>query len=102
MKYHVRYYDAKLSKKGKGTQVAAFKTRAEAEDFAGRNQIYSMPCRVELVAEEGDDDKMADLERRLAKIAKACLAPVNNTTRIDLVQDALIGLGIRELIDAHP
>jgi hypothetical protein len=58
MKYHVRYYDAKLSKKGKGTQVAAFKTRAEAEDFAGRNQIYSGPCRVELVAEEGDEAKL--------------------------------------------
>jgi hypothetical protein len=61
MKYHVKYYDSKLSKKGKGTQIAAFKTRAEAEDFAGRNQIYSMPCRVELVAEPEDEAKLLAL-----------------------------------------
>ena len=47
-KYRVKYYDAKLSKKGRGVQVAVFDTILDAEEFASRNQIYSRPCVVEV------------------------------------------------------
>lgn len=46
--FRVRYYDAKLSKKGRGVQVRTFADRAEAEAFAASNRIYSGPCRVEV------------------------------------------------------
>jgi hypothetical protein len=46
--FRVKYYDAKLSKKGRGTQVRTFTDRAEAEKFASANRIYAGPCRVEV------------------------------------------------------
>ena len=45
--YRVKYYDAKLSKKGKGTQSRTFTDRAKAQEFADANQIYAGPCKVE-------------------------------------------------------
>lgn len=48
--FRVRYYDAKLSKKGRGVQVRTFTDRAEAEAFAASNRIYSGPCRVEVAS----------------------------------------------------
>lgn len=48
-RYRVKYYDRKLSHRGKGVQVRRFHDRDQAEAFASRNQIYSGPCRVEEV-----------------------------------------------------
>lgn len=48
-RYRVVYYDAKLSKKGKGVQVRTFEDRAAAEEFASKNRVYARPCRVEEV-----------------------------------------------------
>lgn len=45
--YLVKYYDAKLSKKGRGVQVRSFTDRQEAEKFAAENRIYAGHCRVE-------------------------------------------------------
>jgi hypothetical protein len=43
----VKYYDAKLSKKGQGVQFRRFTTRDAAENFAAQNRIYAGPCTVE-------------------------------------------------------
>lgn len=47
MIYRVRYYDARLSKKGRGVQVAVFDGLAEAERFASEHVLYNRPCSVE-------------------------------------------------------
>lgn len=52
MKYRVKYYDEKLSHKGRGTQVRAFDDREKAEAFAAENRIYGGPCSVEEVDDE--------------------------------------------------
>lgn len=44
--YEVTYYDAKLSKKGRGTQTAVFTKRDEAIDFASKNRYRAKPCKV--------------------------------------------------------
>lgn len=48
--FRVRYYDARMSRKGQGVQVRTFTDRAKAEDFASQNRIYAGPCRVEAVS----------------------------------------------------
>lgn len=47
LKFQVRYYDARKSRKGQGVQVMQFATREAAEDFASKNKLYAKPCRVE-------------------------------------------------------
>lgn len=47
LKFQVRYYDARLSRKGQGVQVKKFKTLEEAEAFASVNVLYAKPCKVE-------------------------------------------------------
>lgn len=49
-RFRVRYYDRRLSRKGRGVQVRRFVDRAKADAFAAANQIYSQPCRVEEIA----------------------------------------------------
>lgn len=51
IRFYVKYYDAKLSKKGRGTQWRVFDVREDAERFASENQIYARPCKVEERAE---------------------------------------------------
>ncbi len=46
-RFFVKYYDAKLSKKGRGTQYRWFHVREDAEKFAATNKIYAGPCKVE-------------------------------------------------------
>jgi hypothetical protein len=48
--FRVKYFDARLSKKGRGVQVATFTDRAEAEAFAAKNRIYAAPCKVEVAS----------------------------------------------------
>jgi hypothetical protein len=49
-RYQVAYYDAKLSRVGKGgSRVRKFTLRSAAEDFASRNRIYSKPSKVEVL-----------------------------------------------------
>lgn len=48
-RYSVKYYDAKLSKKGRGVQVQRFEDKAAAESFAGANILYGHPAKVETV-----------------------------------------------------
>lgn len=45
-RFEVKYYDRKLSRKGRGTQVRVFTDRAAAEEFAAKNRIYAGPCKV--------------------------------------------------------
>jgi len=45
--YVVRYYDAKLSKLGRGVQAREFTDRAQAEAFAAKHRLYARPARVE-------------------------------------------------------
>jgi hypothetical protein len=47
-RYAVRYYDAALSRKGRGVQVCVFRDRAAAEEFAASNRLYGKPCKVEV------------------------------------------------------
>lgn len=56
MMFRVRYYDRKLSHKGRGTQVRTFTDREEAERFAAQNQLYSEPCTVEEYEPEPMDE----------------------------------------------
>lgn len=44
--YRVRFYNPRKS----GTWILATDCRAYADEFAGRNRIYSEPCRVEVVS----------------------------------------------------
>jgi len=46
--FHVKYYDAKLSKQGSGVQVRSFTDHNEAEQFAAKNKLYARPCKVEV------------------------------------------------------
>lgn len=50
-RFFVKYYDAKLSKKGRGTQYRWFRVREEAEKFASENKIYAAPSKVEEVSQ---------------------------------------------------
>lgn len=50
--FRVKFYDRKLSKKGRGVQVRTFTDRGAAEAFAAVNVLYSEPCKVETVAQE--------------------------------------------------
>jgi hypothetical protein len=46
-RYSVAYFDAKLSRAGKGgSRVRHFTLRSAAEEFASRNHIYSKPSVV--------------------------------------------------------
>lgn len=58
-RYSVAYYDAKLSRAGKGgSRVRTFHLRSAAEDFASRNRIYSRPSVVkELGAASSDSTR---------------------------------------------
>lgn len=47
-RYEVKYYDARLSRKGRGVQVKRFTDRAAAEEFAGRNRLYAERCVVQV------------------------------------------------------
>lgn len=47
--YRVRYYDAALSRKGRGVQARLFETREAAEAFAEGKILYARPATVELV-----------------------------------------------------
>ncbi len=44
--YEVTYYDAKLSKRGQGTQTVVFADRDKAIDFASKNRYRAKPCKV--------------------------------------------------------
>ena len=47
-RWSVRYYDAALSRKGRGVQTRVFHDRAAAEKFAASNRVYGKPCKVEV------------------------------------------------------
>lgn len=47
IRYRVKYYDARLSKKGQGVQRKTFDDKEAAEAFAAKNRVYAKPCRVE-------------------------------------------------------
>lgn len=52
-RFKVRYYDARRSKKGQGTQDRYFDDEQEAIEFASKNRYRARPCRVEpLFAEQ--------------------------------------------------
>jgi hypothetical protein len=46
-RYSVKYFDAKLSKKGRGVQVQHFTDKAAAESFASNNKLYANTCTVQ-------------------------------------------------------
>jgi hypothetical protein len=48
-RWFVRYYCPRMSKRGQGVQVRHFVNRAEAEEFAAKNRLYSRPAKVEEV-----------------------------------------------------
>lgn len=48
-RYQVRYYDAKLSRHGRGSQVATFDSREQAEAFAEGRRYHARPATVEVV-----------------------------------------------------
>lgn len=45
-RYRVKYFDAQLSRKGKGVQIKGFKNRKDAEEFASHNILHAKPCLV--------------------------------------------------------
>lgn len=51
-RYRVRYYDARLSRRGRGVQERVFRDRANAESFAAGHKLYGERCRVEVVGGE--------------------------------------------------
>lgn len=72
--YAVKYFDARMSKRGQGVQVRRFWTRSEAEEFAGRNRLYGKPCQVveeseEVAAQSLDSERMARVDAMTAVFA---------------------------------
>lgn len=53
--YVVRFYDAKMSRKGRGVQVRQFFDRETAELFASTHRLYAKPCRVEELKIRADE-----------------------------------------------
>ncbi len=51
VRYRVRYYDAKLSREGRGSQSRLFDDFAVATEFAARHRYQTKPARVETVDE---------------------------------------------------
>lgn len=46
-KFRVRYFDARMSRKGQGVQERRFYCEDEAAKFASKNRLYARPCKVE-------------------------------------------------------